>query len=412
MATPQSTANVTLRDAVRTRLSFAAKITVAVTANPGRPLLLAALLLQPSPELDRFLDAYRAGLKRAGIVGASLAVLHGDSVAARELHGDAVRGQSRVTDDTAFHWASITKTFTAIAIMQLRDRGRLRLDDPVVNYVPELSAVHNPFGPMSAVTIRHLLTHSGGFRGPTWPWGGEKSWHPFEPRSWDQIKAMLPYTEVEFAPGSRYRYSNPGIIFLGQIIERLSGDDYEVYIDKNILKPLGMHRSYFDRAPYHLLPDRAAGYYLQAGQLLAAPFDFDTGITVSNGGLNAPVPDMLRYLRFLLGDPQLPSILKRSSLEEMFVKQMPIDSTDPSQGTPEKGKDWIGLSFFLHEENGRLYVGHGGQQGGFISHIFLDIPGRSAAIVAFNTDGPATKPFDWSLQLQLMRTVFPRLAGR
>jgi hypothetical protein len=93
----------------------------------------------------------------------------------------------------------------------------------------------------------------------------------------------------------------------------------------------------------------------------------------------------------------------------MFAKQMPIESTDPSQGAPVKGKDWIGLSFFLHEENGRLYVGHGGQQGGFISHFFLDPAGRSASIVAFNTDGPETKPLDWRLQLELMRSVFPRL---
>ena len=64
---------------------------------------------------------------------------------------------------------------------------------------------------------------------------------------------MLPFTEILFKPGSKYSYSNLGIVFLGQIIERLSGDDYEVYVDKNILKPLEMHRSYFDATPYHLL---------------------------------------------------------------------------------------------------------------------------------------------------------------
>ncbi len=84
------------------------------------------------------------------------------------------------------------------------------------------------------------MTHSAGFRGATWPWGGDKPWHPFEPTSWSQLVAMFPYTEVEFQPGSRHSYSNPGIIFLGIIIERLTGDDYEVYIDKNVLKPLEM----------------------------------------------------------------------------------------------------------------------------------------------------------------------------
>ncbi len=75
---------------------------------------------------------------------------------------------------------------------------------------------------------------------------------------------MLPYTHIAFKPGSRWSYSNLGYVFLGQIIERLSGDDFEVYIDKNILKPLGMTASYFDRAPY-FLESHVAASYLRAG---------------------------------------------------------------------------------------------------------------------------------------------------
>ena len=149
--------------------------------------------------------------------------------------------------------------------MQLRDRHRLKLDDPVVRYVPELRAVHDPFGDIADVTIRHLMTHSGGFRAGTWPWGGDKAWEPHEPTKWEQLVAMFPYTEVLFPPGSRFCYSNPGIVFLGRIIEELSGDPYEVYIDKNILKPLGMYRSYFDRAPYHLRADLSSSL-LPAGR--------------------------------------------------------------------------------------------------------------------------------------------------
>ena len=72
---------------------------------------------------------------------------------------------------------------------------------------------------------------------------------------------MLPYTELLFAPGSRYSYSNPGIVFLGRIIEVLTNEDYEVYVDKNVLKPLGMHRSFFDKAPPHLLRHRSHSYF-------------------------------------------------------------------------------------------------------------------------------------------------------
>jgi len=144
---------------------------------------------------------------------------------------------------------------------------------------------------------------------------------------------MLPYTKVEFRPGSRHSYSNLGIVFLGQIIERLTDDDYEVYIGKNILEPLDMHQSYFDEAPYHLLPSRSHSYFLEKGKLAEAPFNFDTGVPVSNGGLNAPVPDMQKHLSFLLGkrrEGRYEAVLKRSSLEEMFAKQMDINSSDSS----------------------------------------------------------------------------------
>src|SRR5699024_7177435 len=148
------------------------------------------------------------------------------------------------------------------------------------------------YGPMDEITIRMLLTHTAGFRSPTWPWGGDKPWHEHEPTKWSQLKAMMPYTRIHFKPGTQFKYSNPGIIFLGEIIEQLSGDDYEVYIEKNIFSPLGMHRSYFDRTPYHLLQYRSNNYTITAsGDTVANGLDFNTGITVSNGGLNAPVGD-------------------------------------------------------------------------------------------------------------------------
>ena len=117
---------------------------------------------------------------------------------------DRATGQP-VDRDTIFHWASITKTFTGVAIMQLRDRGLFSLDDPVVKYVPELREVHNPFGDIAQVTIRQLMSHSGGFRAGTWPWGGDQPWHPFEPTRWTQLVAMMPYTELQFRPGTKYQ---------------------------------------------------------------------------------------------------------------------------------------------------------------------------------------------------------------
>jgi CubicO group peptidase (beta-lactamase class C family) len=282
----------------------------------------------------------------------------------------------------------------------------LSLDDPLIKYIPELAAVHDPFGPISQVTIRHAMAHSGGFRDATWPWrDDDKAWQPFEPTQWSQIVAMMPYTDVAFAPGSRFSYSNLGVIFLGEIIERLSGDPYQVYMEKNVLRPLGMDRSYFDRSPYFLLRFRSHSWDLKDGKLNEDLFNFNTGITRSNGGLNAPIPDMLKYLGFLLGDPAkgftYDVVLKRSSLEEMWKPFLPVTPDDDFQS--RKGAhDEVTTSFFVHTDGSLKLIGHAGWQNGFRSHFYIDPATRSAYIVAYNTDAQDqkqnTRSFDFELR--------------
>jgi CubicO group peptidase (beta-lactamase class C family) len=301
---------------------------------------------------------------------------------------------------TIYHWASNTKPFTGIAIMQLRDRGLLKLDDPVTKYLPELRDVHNKFGSMDDITIRHLMTHSSGFRNSTWPWDKGEDWEPFEPTEYSQLVAMFPFTEILFKPGSKFSYSNPAIIFLGRIIEKLTGDDYEVYVDKNILRPLGMYSSYFDATPYHLLKYRSHSFYMRDGKRTEGRFDANTGITVSNSGLNSPIEDMVKYLSFLtrssppvLGwvaaasaDGVLPSydgILKRSSLEEMWQPQLPtpVDANGNNGFTTD-----IGLIYFLNRRDGHTFLGHGGDQNGFISYVDFEPSTKQASIIVFNTN--------------------------
>jgi CubicO group peptidase (beta-lactamase class C family) len=346
------------------------------------------------PKSDGFAEAYKEfgavyerELQKSGIVGSSFIFIKDNKVIAKRFWGMAnLEKNQAVDEETIYHWASVTKTFTGIAIMQLRDRGLLKLDDPVIKYLPELRAVHDPFGDMSEVTIRQLMSHTAGFRNPTFPWkDSRKEWQPFEPQDWSQLVAMFPYTEILFKPGSRFSYSNLGVVFLGRIIELLTKDDYEVYIDKNIFKPLEMYRSYFDATPYHLLKYRSHSYYLENGKLKPGRFDADTGITVSNGGLNAPLPDMVKYLNFLVGDPEKKEIyegvLKRASLEEMW--QPVIGSNENANGNPQEGLK-VGLSFFIDERNN--LIGHSGDQNGFIMYIDFSPKTRCASILAFNTD--------------------------
>src|SRR5262249_15961753 len=119
---------------------------------------------------SRVAAIYHQRLQDAGIVGSGLMFVRNGAVAYKAFEGyQDLTTKRSVDEETIFHWASITKTFTGVAIMQLRDRGLLSLDDPAVKYVPELRQVHNPYGDISQVTIRHLMSHSAGFRAPTWP---------------------------------------------------------------------------------------------------------------------------------------------------------------------------------------------------------------------------------------------------
>ena len=336
-------------------------------------------------------DRYAA---RDSVAGAAVLLLQDGRVIERHEYGfaDRVKGK-RIDANTIFHYGSITKTLTAISIMQLRDRGRLSLDDRVTSYIPELRLVHDPYGSMDSVTIRMLLSHAAGFQNPTWPYTQGKPWEPFEPTTWNQLVAMMPYQELLFKPGSRYSYSNPGFIYLARIIEQISGDPWETYVQKNILSPLGLSRSYFGVTPYYLANDRSHNYTLgidstERERVRDNGTEFDPGITIPNGGWNAPLADIAAYLAFLgnatAGDTArrriFDTVLSRSSLEEMWK---PRYATRPPDA---HGEEWVGLSFFIEKRGAATLVGHSGEQAGFVSFMFFDPANGRAIVAAFNTD--------------------------
>ena len=352
------------------------------------PALVIVLAAQ-STTWRSVVDAASAYARSDSVVGWSVALVRDGRIAARHEAGFADRalGQ-RVDENTLYHWASTTKTMTAVAIMQLRDRGLLSLDDKVTQWIPELRRVHNPYGSMDDVTIRMLLSHSAGFQNPTWPYDQGQPWEPFEPMDWEQLVAMMPYQQLLFAPGSRYGYSNPAFIYLGRIIELLTGDPYQVYIQKNIWTPLGMTRSYFNHSPRHLERDRANSYTRVRDSVITNGREFHTGITTANGGWNGPIADAARWVGFLLGAGGDTSrtrsydiILRRASLEEMWRPVVPVGTSGES----------MGLSFFVAMQQGARYLSHSGDQQGFHLFMLLAPAAGSSVIFAFNTsrqDGP------------------------
>lgn len=329
---------------------------------------------------------YRENAAKEGAVAASLYFMHDGAVLKSEHHGSNSVDGRPVDADSIYHWASITKTFTAVAVMQLRDRGLLRLEDPASDYLPELRQVHNPFGSMDEVTLGRLLNHSGGFRSPTFPWRAGKPWEPHEPAEWSQVAAMMPYTEILFEPGSRCSYSNPGISILGRVVEVVTGDPIESYITKNILMPLGMTRSYFDVTPYFLQPFKTHNYFIRSGNLEDQGRELDTGATVANGGLNGTVGDMAKWLNFWLGvgdTEHHDAVLSRDSLAEMHAPACGIVTGD---GLDQQ----MGLSFFIVDHplpggGSARYIGHTGGQKGYNDYVYVDPVSGSAVIFANNT---------------------------
>jgi CubicO group peptidase (beta-lactamase class C family) len=346
------------------------------------PLLALATLVAVPLAAQDFRAAFDKYVHDDSVVGGAYVVV--DHGRITEWHGVGMADRERhesIDSNTIFHWASITKTFTAVAMMQLRDRHRLSLDDHIIDYCPELLAVHADSGSVRDVTLRQLLSHSAGFQNPTWTYKQGLSWEPFEPTHWEQLVAMMPYQQVAFRPGARYSYSNPGFIYLGRVIESLSGDPYALYIVKNIFMPLGMTHSYMNVTPYYLEAHRSNNYTVTNGVVTANGRDFDTGITTANSGLNAPLGDMARYVGFLTS--AVPTVLARATLDEMW---RPVVRIEPGSWpeTPAAGSS-MGLSFFIFPRGNVTFVGHTGEQAGYRSFLFINPANGKAIVGSLNT---------------------------
>ena len=333
------------------------------------------------------------------VVGASAIMMKAGKETGRYDVGFADRSANvRVDSQTIFHWGSITKSLTAISIMQLRDRGKLSLDDKIVRWVPELRAMHDAYNMIDSITIRMLLSHTAGFQNPTWPYGNDQPWEPFEPTTWNQLVAMMPYQQLVFKPGSRYGYSNPGFVYLARVIEQISGDPWDAYVQKNIFAPLGMSRSYFRSTPYFLASHRSHNYYVRrdsasptSPKLIDNGAEFDPGITSPNGAWNAPVSDLVKYVAFLTNalipgttQDRYDVVLSRASLQEMWKPGMPM-----SQGYESSASQWMGLSFFVLDRSGQRILGHTGSQAGFRSFYYFDPETKAGVIAVFNTSNSA-----------------------
>ena len=296
----------------------------AAFADPNRKQKLAAAF----PEIEKLFVSYAERMPGAvmGIIidgelvwvkAAGVRQVGQKATDSTDSKNDAEGSESRnvVTPETVFRIASMTKSFTALAILKLRDEGKLSLDDPVMRYVPALAELSYPTADSPTITIRHLLTHSEGFPEDN-PWGDRQLAQTNETiRAW--MRAGIPFST---APGTQFEYSNYGFAILGQIVAKASGRPYADYVRDNILRPLGMSSSTFEMSD--VPQDRIAlGYRREDNAWKAEPI-LAHGSFGSMGGLWTNAHDLARWVAFLMSafpprDEADRGPVKRSSVREM-----------------------------------------------------------------------------------------------
>lgn len=216
-------------------------------------------------------------------------------------------------NQSVYRIASMSKSFASVSILQLRDAGKLKLDDPVSLYIPELKG-QKYSADSPEITIRHLLTHAAGFPEDN-PWGDRQLGISDE----TMLKMFKKGISFSNEPGVAYEYSNMGFAMLGYIIKQVSGQSYQSYIIENIWKPLGMNNTYWD---YKKVPDNqlVRGYRWLREQYIEQPIEGDGAYGIM-GGVLTSIEDFAKYMALHQAAYQTESpnsaILKKSSLKEM-----------------------------------------------------------------------------------------------
>lgn len=290
-----------------------------------------------------------------------------------------------VTTQTAFRIASMSKSFTAMAIVQLRDKGKLQLDDAVAKYIPEFKNITYPTSDAPTITIRHLLNHVGGFPQDD-PWA-DRQLADTDKELLDVVRRDPAFSNVQ---SLQYEYSNLGYALLGRIVSAASGIPYQQYITENIWKPLGMNNTYWEytKVPAEKL---AKGHRWINGAWRNEPILHD-GAYGAMGGVITPLEDFSKYMALHLNawparsDKEATTVLKRSSLREMHlpgvVGALNAAYTYPSDRTCATVAGYgFGLRWTKDCE-GRVQVGHSGGLPGFGSNWTI-LPDYSIGVVCF-----------------------------
>jgi CubicO group peptidase (beta-lactamase class C family) len=340
---------------------------------------------QTAPSLPRADDAALGEitadvLDRWPSAGVAMAVVRRGGSWSFHGHGVAdARTREPVDEDTVFRVGSVTKTFTAVALMQLWERGLVDLDAPVADYLRAVRLV--PVRPgLGPVTCRHLLTHTAGIG--FWPrvtdlmrpalGSGVESRRPVGTLAEYYRRGLL----VEVEPGTKWMYSNHGFAVLGQVVEDVSGEPFDRYLREHVLDPLGMGHSDLVLSQ-RVHPRLATGHVLRRDGLRAvARRDVPA---VGGGALYSTAADMVRFVEALLGggSSRTGSVLRPGTVDLMFRPHFRPDPRIPG----------MGLAFQRGVEGGHRVVGHDGVVSGFLAELVLAPDDGIGVVVLTNTGG-------------------------
>ncbi len=277
-----------------------------------------------------------------------------------------------MTPETLLRIGSVTKVFTATAIMQLRDLGKLKLDDPITRHLPDFE-IQNPFPDAPPITIWNLLTHTAGLpREAAFPY-----WTDHEFPSSDEVVEAAAKQTLIYTPGTEYKYSNLGVSLLGAIIEEVSGRSYREVIESQVFAPLKMELSYVD-PPAEMIPGLATAYMRRRPDGSRETMDYyETRGMASMGSIVSTVEDMARFAALNLRSGNSTAdgeILRTSTMREMHRPQWVYTNWSGA----------MGLGFRITPHNGLNTVSHGGWIGDHRSHLLLVPETRLGVVVMVN----------------------------
>lgn len=327
----------------------------------------------PDPIFSQLREQVIADMERLSIPGVAVGVLAGDQELAAGFGVTSVENPLPVTPDTLFQIGSITKTFVATAVMRLVEDGKLDLDAPVRTWLPDLRLCDD--GVAQRVTLRHLLTHTGGWVGDYFNDFGSGD---------DALARMV--AEVAKLPqltplGDHYSYNNAGFYLAGRVLEAVTGTPFEQTIKEWVLDPLGMNRSFF--SPGEVMTHRfVVGHEaIDKQPKVARPWPIGRAVHAA-GGLVATVHELFRYARFHMGDGTAANGARLLSQESIAAMRTPR--------VPASGVQHIGLSWFITDLDGTRMISHGGGTHGQVTHLAI-VPERKFAVaILTNSDQGGT----------------------